>query len=111
MERYGLWSELDKTRLHITQVGESLTFWFRRASTNAIVSLNRTRIWRILPAATKVSAGIVLRDACAALALTIRITTRADRIRNVEHTVAFLVGRALCFVTIEALARFRHWRG
>ena len=77
------------------QVGESLTFWLRRASTKMTISLNRTRIWRILPAATKVSAGIVLCDACAALAFAILFTTLLGRMLNVEHTVACLVGRTL----------------
>ena len=91
------------------QVGESLTFWFRRASTNAIVSLNRTRFRRILPATTKVVVRIVLPDACAAAVLAIRVATHLDSIDNVEHTVSLLVGRTLRFVTIEVLACCHCW--
>ena len=99
---------LEQLVQYIMQVVESLTRWFRRANTKTIPSLVRTGIRNTRRAATKVRVGIVLPHACAALPLAIRVATRLDRILNVEHTVAFLVGRTLCFVAMEVLARFRH---
>ena len=74
-------------------------------------SLDRTRLRRILPDATRVSDGIVLPDACAALALAIPVATLLARTLNVEHTVALLVGRTERFVITEVLAPFRNWWG
>ena len=96
---------------HSAQAAESLTSRFRRANAHVSLSLLRARQRRILPEATKVSVGIMLPDTCAALALAIRVATLLARTRNVEHTVALLVGRTVRFVMTEVLAPFRHGWG